>query len=110
MKNESAANREAELLRATLRLNSTVLAIVLGLLFGLAIFVATNWLLLMGGHVDEQGNVVVGPHLELLGQYFLGYTVSFAGSVIGFVYGFGLGALTGILIAWVYNRVVDLRT
>jgi hypothetical protein len=69
---------------------------------GLAIFVATNWLLLMGGEV-------VGPHLALLGQFFIGYRVTFAGSLIGFAYGFGVGFMIGYIMARMYNWIVDLK-
>lgn len=98
---------EQLLLSAMLRLNSKFLGLFLGLLCGLAIFVATNWLLLQGGHVDEQGHRVIGPHLELLAQFFIGYRVSFVGSLIGFAYGFALGSITGTLIGRIYNKIVD---
>jgi hypothetical protein len=80
------------------------------MLFGLAVFIATNWLVIKGGHIDAvTGEYVVGPHLQLLSQFFIGYRVSFVGSVIGFLYGFALGALAGAFVGWVYNKVVDLR-
>jgi hypothetical protein len=96
-----------QLFRATARLNSKVLGLVLGILFALLIFVATNWLLIKGGPVDKFGNQIVGPHLQLLGQFFIGYKVSFLGSLIGAAWGFVLGTISGSLIAWVYNRVAD---
>jgi len=54
------------------------------LVAGLGVFVATNWLLVKGGRP-------VGPHLALLSQFFLGYRVTFAGSLIGFAWAFGCG-------------------
>jgi hypothetical protein len=104
---ESTRNDDA-LLHATLALNAKLLGTLLGLMFGVAVFVATNWLVLQGGPVDANGQRVVGPHLALLGQYFLGYSVSFVGSLIGFAYAFVLGFLTGYLIAWLYNRLVRI--
>jgi len=92
-----------------LRLNATVQALVVGILTGLVIFVATNWLVLKGGHIGPHGEPVVGPHLSLLSQFFLGYRVTFMGSLIGFAYGFVSGFLIGYFVAWVYNLVVDLR-
>jgi len=71
-------------------------------LLGLAIFVATNWLVLKGGKI-------VGPHLVLLSQYFIGYRVTFVGSLIGLGYGFALGFLAGYFMAQTYNWLVDLR-
>jgi len=52
----------------------------------------------------------VGPHLQLLSQFFIGYKVSFWGSIVGFFYGFALGTLCGSTIGWIYNQIVDLRT
>jgi hypothetical protein len=100
---------EEKLFSGTLRLNARILGLILGLLFGFAIFMATNWLLLKGGHTSPDGEYVVGPHLQLLSQFFIGYRVSFLGSIIGFFYGFALGTLCGSMIGWVYNRIVNLR-
>jgi len=75
---------------------------VAGLLAGLGIFVVTNWLLLKGGQP-------VGPHLALLGQFFLGYRVSFLGSLIGLAYGFASGLLIVSSGAFLYNWMAGLR-
>jgi hypothetical protein len=87
---------------AILRLSGNILGLVLGILFSLGIFLATNFLVIKGGPV-------VGPHLSLLSQYFIGYTVSFAGSLIGSLYAFVIGYFSGVLIAWVYNGVAAHR-
>jgi hypothetical protein len=95
-------SEDEQLARAVLRLNGTVLGLASGMAAGLALFVATNWLVLKGG---EQ----VGPHLSLLNQFFIGYSVTFGGSLIGLAYGFALGFVLGWLVAWVYNGVVLLK-
>ena len=96
-------NLDEELLaRSVLRLNANVIGVVLGLLLGLIIFAATNILLIKGGEV-------VGPHLGLLGQFFIGYSVSFVGSLIGFAYGMLCGYIAGFLIGWIYNQVAVLK-
>jgi len=84
------------------RLNATMQGIVTGLVSGLVIFIATNWLVLKGGPV-------VGPHLGLLGQFFVGYRVTFLGSFIGLAYGFVSGFLAGYFVATVYNLIVARR-
>ena len=100
----SQAEAEEQLLKqAVLRLNGNVLGLVMGIIGGLIIFVATNWLVIKGGEV-------VGPHLSLLNQFFIGYSVTFVGSLIGAVYGFITGYLSGLLIGWVYNAVIFLKT
>jgi hypothetical protein len=85
-----------------LRLDATAQALAAGFLAGLAIFVATNWLVLKGGPV-------VGPNLALLAQFCPGYTVTFAGSFVGFAYGLIYGAAAGYAVSWIYNRFVDAR-
>ncbi len=79
------------------RLNATIQGIAAGVILGLGLFVATNWLVVKGGPV-------VGPNLSLLGQFFIGYRVSFVGSLIGLAYGFVLGFVVGYVTA----RVVQL--
>lgn len=97
-------DRSVEEIVATrlLRVSAAVHGIVAGLIIGLGIFIATNWLVLKGGRV-------VGPHLLLLGQFFIGYRVTFVGSLIGFAYGFVLGFLVGYAIAWLYNQLLGWR-
>lgn len=92
-----------------LRLNATVQGLVTGIVVGFVIFVATNWLLLEGGTTGPEGRTVVGPHLALLGQYFIGYRVTFLGSLIGFAYGFVCGFVGGYLISIMYNWLVERK-
>ena len=72
-----------------------------GLAFGSAaavgLFMATIVLVLRGG-------INVGEHLNLLGVYLPGYSVSYVGSVIGFVYAFVIGYGAGRTVATVYNK------
>ncbi len=100
--NQNEMAVQERLFKGTLLLNAKAFGLVLGLLLGLIIFIATNWLVLKGG---EQ----VGPHLQLLSQYFIGYRVTFVGSLIGLAYGFALGTLSGAFIGWVYNKIANLR-
>ena len=102
-------SEEEKLLSAVVRLNAKMLGLILGLLFGLVIFLATNWLVIKGGPITRSGEEIVGPHLQLLGQFFIGYRVSFLGSIIGFLYGFAAGTICGTFIGWIYNWIVDLK-
>lgn len=94
---------EQAIKRAVVRLNGHVLGFVLGTIAALIIFVATNWLVLKGGGV-------VGPHLGLLDNFFIGYSVTFVGSIVGAVYGLVIGYIGGLLIGWIYNAIVFLRS
>jgi hypothetical protein len=95
--------------RALLRLDTKLLGVVMGLVLALVVFVATLWLVIMGGHVDNHGEVVVGPHLALLGNFFIGYKITFLGSFIGALYGFALGSIVGAAIGHIYNKLSLLR-
>ena len=109
MQEQSEKEQELELLRTTLRINAKVLGLVLGVVLGLLTFLSTNWLIIKGGETNEAGQEVIGPHLALLSQYFIGYRVTFLGSLIGFGYAFVLGVFTGWLVALIYNRVAGFR-
>ena len=101
-KNNDQVLPEEKLFSGVLLLNAKVVGMALGVIFGLGIFVATNWLVIKGGER-------VGPHLILLSQYFIGYKVTFLGSFIGAAYGFALGTICGALMGWIYNRVAAFR-
>jgi hypothetical protein len=92
---------EQVLENAVLRLNARAWGIAMGLLLGTALFVATNILVLKGGPT-------VGRHLKLLGEFFPGYSVTFVGSIVGFIYLFVIGYGLGRLIGAVYNKMVQL--
>ena len=66
------------------------------------LFVATLWLVIKGGPV-------IGPHLALLGQFFVGYRVTLLGSFVGLAYGFAAGFLVGFVVTTLYNWIAGLR-
>ena len=91
-----------EVSRAIVRLHAGVLALVCALIGGVGLFTVTAWLLLKGG-------THVGAHLQLLGQFFIGYSVTWQGSVIGFVYGALMGSIVGWTVSIIYNRIAQMR-
>jgi hypothetical protein len=95
-------NEWAELQRAVARLRASVMAVTFGLAGGATLFVATVWLLIRGGEP-------VGPHLALLNNFFPGYSVTWLGAPIGFLYGVLVGAAVGWILARVYNSIADRR-
>ncbi len=82
--------------RTFTRMDKVAFATALGSLCGLGIFIATLWLIIKGGEV-------VGPNLQLLGQYFIGYTVTMKGAFAGMGYGFLWGFLFGWIFAYIRN-------
>jgi hypothetical protein len=91
-----------ELSRTVARIHAAVLALVIGLICGLGVFISTAWLILKGGQQ-------VGLHLQLLSNYFIGYSVTWFGSIIGFFWGATIGGIIGWAIGEIYNRIVNIR-
>ena len=92
---------EKLIVQSLARLDGVALGVALGTLFGLIVFLATNILILKGGSE-------IGPNLALLSQYFIGYEVTFGGSLIGLVYGLLAGFVFGWLIAFLRNIIVAI--
>lgn len=90
-------NRNEEL-NTLLRLNARAWGIAVGLLLGLGLFAATVFLVIKGG-------ATVGPHLSLIGAYLPGYSVTWTGAFVGFVYLFVIGYAIGRIIGGVYNAL-----
>ena len=93
---------EALIHSAVARLRAGVMAIVCGMLSGVGLMVATVWLVIRGGPN-------VGEHLGLLGHYLPGYSVTWPGVCLGFVYGAAIGGAIGWVTAWIYNKVLNIR-
>ena len=94
-----AADENKEIQALVLRLNGRAWGMSLGLVCGVGLFLATNYLVWKGG-------LFPGKHLQLLKVFFPGYSVSFPGSIVGFIYAFVVGYALGRLIGTAYNRLV----
>jgi len=98
---ENQNNLEDLVLSRVLRLNAKIQGVVTGIVAGLTLFIATNWLVL-------KGSAVVGPHLSLLSEFFPGYRVTFVGSLVGLAYAFLCGFVVGYSVARMYNWIADI--
>jgi hypothetical protein len=92
---------ERVLLETFARLDKLAFAFAVGSVSGLGVFLATVFLILKGGNA-------VGPNLELLSQYFIGYTVTPRGAFLGFAYSFLWGFLFGWLFAYLRNLSIGI--
>ncbi len=90
-----------QIVQSLAKIDSLALGVALGTVFALGIFLITNLLIYKGGET-------VGPNLALLGQFFPGYHVTFGGSLIGLLYGFGSGFALGWLIAVIRNIIIKI--
>jgi protoporphyrinogen oxidase len=97
---ESAMTLDEIITAAFAPLDPLALGLAVGLVSGTGLFVATALLLLQGG-------AVVGPTLSLVGQYLLGYKVTWAGALLGLVAAGAGGFAFGYLGAWLRNGVMD---
>ncbi|HWW87829.1 MAG TPA: hypothetical protein VNZ26_29730 [Vicinamibacterales bacterium] len=86
--------------KVLVRMNEQAWGMALGLVLGLVLLLATIILVAKGGEP-------VGPHLAMLHVYLPGYSVTYFGSLIGFVYLFVLGYAIGRTIVVLYNRFVE---
>jgi hypothetical protein len=89
-------SEQAMLASAFAKLDPVALGVALGAVCALGLWFATAALLWQGGSM-------VGLHLQGLGHYLPGYSVSWGGAFIGAIesalVGFGIGAL----LAWMWN-------
>ena len=83
------------------KLHSVAFGIALGVFTGLVIFAATAILRIKGGSP-------VGPHLGLLDKYFIGYSITWLGSIVGLFYGFAFGFIVGWLLASLRNGLISV--
>ncbi len=88
---------------AVAALRARVMALVLAMVGGTGFSLATLWLVIRGGEN-------VGQHLGLLRHYFPGYAVTWWGALGAFFYGALTGAILGLSLAWIYNRIAALRS
>ena len=79
-----------------MKLNVKAFALTCGLVWGFGIFALTWWILLLEGAAGDP---------TLIGRVYYGFTISPAGSFIGFVWGLVDGLIAGALFAWLYNSI-----
>ena len=78
-----------------MKLNMWAFSSALGLCWGIAIFIVTWWVILLGGGATGDPT--------LLGRVYFGYTLSPLGSVIGLAWGAVTAFISGVIFCWLYN-------
>ncbi len=79
-----------------MKLNVKAYALTCGILWGLAVLLGTWWLLIRGAD---------GEIITKLSAFYIGYSYSWGGAVIGLLWGFVDGLIVGAIFAWVYNKL-----
>ena len=78
-----------------MKINTKALALSMGIIWGLGIFLLTVWFLIMCYH---------GNTLSKLSQVYIGYSVSWIGAFVGLIYGFIDGLIIGACLGFLYNK------
>lgn len=94
MNNNKKEGINSDFLQDAIRLNLKLLGIVFGSVAGLTLFFLTLISHFKGG----------GDHLNLLGVFFIGYSVSIAGAFIGFIWAFFYGGIFGSFLYYTYAK------
>jgi len=85
-----------------LRLHGVSLGLAIGAMSGACLFLSTAWLVVRGTAHES-------AHAALLANYVPGYSVSILGGLIGAVQMFAFSFAGCLLLAAVYNRIVEFR-
>jgi ABC-type Fe3+ transport system permease subunit len=85
-----------------MRLSGRALGLALGVMLALQLVLSTTWLVVRGTAGESR-------HAALLSNYLPGYSVSIPGSLIGGGWLFLYAFVASLLLAKVYNTIVDRR-
>ena len=77
-----------------MKLNTTAFALGCGILWGASMVIMTWWILLLDGASADP---------TFIGSIYRGYSITFAGGLIGGVWGFVDGLIGGFIFALLYN-------
>ena len=80
-----------------MKLNKVAFAFATGIMWGAIVFLATWWIVIRGG---------TGEIISRLGRFYIGYTPSPSGSILGLIYAFVNAFVGGDIFAALYNAFV----
>ncbi len=79
------------------KLNAKALALTLGIIWGASVIIMG-----LAAKLTGWGTFFVSA----IGTKYIGYNASCLGSIVGGIWGFVDGGICGLLIAWLYNKLV----
>ncbi len=77
-----------------MKLNVKAFALSCGLVWGLALFFLTWWIMAFEGATGDA---------TLIGRLYRGYTITPLGSLVGLAWGLADGIFLGAVFGWLYN-------
>jgi len=95
------SRRKTLIRRSFVRLHPGALGVAVGCVFALGLFLATVVLVVKGGRQT-------GVNLQVLNNYFPGYSVTLPGAFVGMGYAACTGLAFGFLLAWFRNLALSL--
>lgn len=78
-----------------MKFNIKAMALTCGVFWGVAVFLMIWWLIVVEGSGGD----------FFISRFYIGTGISPVGSVIGFVYAFIDGSISGAMFAWLYNLI-----
>ncbi|MEK6707078.1 MAG: bacteriophage holin [Bdellovibrionota bacterium] len=81
-----------------MKINIKALTFAVAFFWGVGVFLITWWVILFDGATGEP---------TWLASMYRGYNISPSGSIIGLLWGLADGALSGLILGWLYNMFVD---
>ena len=83
-----------------MKLNVKAFGLTCGILWGIAILLATFWIMILGSP---------GKIMGKLSTFYIGYSVTAGGAIIGLIWGFVDGLICGAIFAWLYNKLTGSK-
>jgi hypothetical protein len=80
-----------------MKLNVKAFALASGLVWGINWFLLTWWMMAFDGITRE---------ITIIGRIYRGWNLSPTGSLFAFMWGFFDGFLLGLLVSWIYNKLL----
>jgi hypothetical protein len=77
-----------------MKLNVKAFSLAFGLWWGIGLFLLTWWIIAFDGASGDP---------TIISRCYRGYSISPAGSLIGLIWAFADGAISGAIFAWLYN-------
>ena len=84
-----------------MKLNVKAFALTCALVWGVALFLLTWWIMLLEGATGD---------VTFIGRIYWGYDISAMGSIIGLAYALVDGLIGGAIFAWLYNLLLGRVT
>jgi hypothetical protein len=97
VRSDRNSNADLPLMQATMRINTLIFCIILGLLTGFILFALG---LASGGRSGNHSNVIV----TLMGVFLPGYAAGWHGALMGLLWGALIGGVLGGCIYWINYR------